>query len=75
MRILRFGNRSATIPPHGPSSSDGMNCSATVMPDCGDRAGELQHQPVLRDSLHPESNYRDEVPDGENAEVVEPGAR
>ena len=32
IRIFRLANRSAIMPPHGPSSSDGMNCSATVMP-------------------------------------------
>ncbi len=32
IRIFRLANRSAIIPPHGPSRSDGMNCSATVMP-------------------------------------------
>ena len=32
IRIFRLANRSAIMPPHGPSSSDGRNCSATVNP-------------------------------------------
>ncbi|KSU76947.1 hypothetical protein AS031_10225 [Pseudarthrobacter enclensis] len=32
IRILRLANRSAIMPPHGPRTSDGRNCSATVMP-------------------------------------------
>ncbi len=32
MSILRLAKRSAIMPPQGPNSSDGMNCSATVMP-------------------------------------------
>ena len=32
MRIFRLANRSAIMPPHGPRSSEGINCSATVMP-------------------------------------------
>ena len=39
--------------------------------DGGDGTGELEHQPVLGDPLHPERNHGDEVPDREDAEVAD----
>ena len=45
----RLSMRSATTPPYGPSSRIGRVCRATTSAERGGRAGELEHQPGLRD--------------------------
>ena len=70
LSTTRLSNRSATSPPYADSSSIGRNCRAVVMPIATPgAAGQLEHQPVLGDPLHPGADVGDEGAGHVDAEV------
>ena len=52
-RLRRLGSASAARPPNSPRTITGRNCAAATSAQRDRVVGQLQHQPVLGDRLHP----------------------